>query len=64
MARPPRIDVEHTDGEATVPDPKGSDLWLDVQKAQDRLEQRWSVPSGGDWALLSPATARTRLPPR
>jgi hypothetical protein len=48
----PRIDVEHTDGEATVPDPKGSDLWLDVQKAQDRLEQRWSVPSGGDWALL------------
>lgn len=48
----PRIDVEHADGEAAVPNPRGSDLWLDVQEAQDRLEQRWSVPSDGDWALL------------
>jgi hypothetical protein len=48
----PRIDVEHSDGEAEVPNPKGSDLWLDVQQAQDRLEQRWSVPSDGDWSLL------------
>jgi hypothetical protein len=48
----PRIEVEHTEGEATVPNPKGSDLWLDVQVGQDRLEQRWSVPSEGDWALL------------
>ncbi|MDI3331867.1 MAG: hypothetical protein QJR09_14215 [Micrococcus sp.] len=48
----PRIEVQHTDGEATVPNPKGSDLWLEVQEAQDRLEERWSVPSDGDWALL------------
>jgi hypothetical protein len=48
----PRIDVEHADGEAAVPNPKDSDLWLDVQVGQDRLEQRWSVPSDGDWALL------------
>lgn len=48
----PRVDIEHADGQATVPDPKGSDLWLDVQEGQDRLEQRWSVPSDGDWALL------------
>ncbi|HRO93509.1 MULTISPECIES: hypothetical protein [Micrococcaceae] len=48
----PRIEVEHAEGEATVPDPKGSDLWLDVQEGKDRLEQRWSVPSDGDWALL------------
>jgi hypothetical protein len=48
----PRIEIEHADGQATVPNPKGSDLWLDVQEGKDRLEQRWSVPSDGDWALL------------
>lgn len=48
----PRVEVEHADGEASVPNPKGSDLWVDVQVGRDRLEQRWSVPSDGDWALL------------
>ncbi|MGD6978073.1 hypothetical protein [Citricoccus zhacaiensis] len=48
----PRIEVEHAEGESTVPNPRGSDLWLDVQEGKDRLEQRWSVPSDGDWALL------------
>ncbi|QCU78405.1 hypothetical protein E7744_09730 [Citricoccus sp. SGAir0253] len=48
----PRIEVEHAEGEATVPNPRDSDLWLDVQVGRDRLEQRWTVPSEGEWALL------------
>ncbi|XKH55907.1 hypothetical protein LG293_11850 [Citricoccus nitrophenolicus] len=48
----PRLVVEHTEGEATVPDPAGSDLWVDTQEASGTLDQRWSVPSEGDWSLL------------
>ncbi|WP_313815947.1 hypothetical protein [Citricoccus sp.] len=48
----PQVVVEHTEGEATVPDPAGSDLWVDTQEASGTIDQRWSVPSEGDWSLL------------
>lgn len=48
----PSVVVEHTEGEATVPNPVGSDLWVDLQEASGTIEQRWSVPSEGEWALL------------
>lgn len=48
----PRVVVEHTEGEATVPNPSGSDLWVDLQEASGTIEQRWSVPAEGDWSLL------------
>ncbi|MFC7402737.1 hypothetical protein [Citricoccus sp. GCM10030269] len=58
----PRVVVEHTDGEATVPDPAGSDLWVDVQRASGTIEQRWSVPSEGEWALLVAADGTQPAP--
>ncbi|MGM7670061.1 hypothetical protein [Microbacterium sp. A93] len=58
----PRVVVEHTDGEATVPDPAGSDLWVDLQEASGTIEQRWSVPSEGEWALLVAADGTEPAP--
>ncbi|HEY4614112.1 MAG TPA: hypothetical protein VIG75_01485, partial [Citricoccus sp.] len=58
----PRVEVEHSEGEQSVPNPQGSDLWVDVQEAQDRVEQRWSVPSDGDWALLVARDGREPAP--
>lgn len=58
----PRVVVEHTEGEATVPDPAGSDLWVDLQEASGTIEQRWSVPSEGEWALLVAADGTEPAP--
>ncbi|NUL43658.1 hypothetical protein F7P69_00375 [Cellulosimicrobium funkei] len=58
----PRVVVEHTEGEATVPDPAGSDLWVDTQEGSGTIDQRWSVPSEGDWALLVAADGTEPAP--
>ncbi|MFC0248686.1 hypothetical protein ACFFIO_09250 [Citricoccus parietis] len=58
----PRVVVEHTEGEATVPDPAGSDLWVDTQEASGTIDQRWSVPSEGDWSLLVAADGTEPAP--
>lgn len=58
----PRVVVEHTEGEATVPDPAGSDLWVDTQEASGTIEQRWSVPSEGEWSLLVAADGTEPAP--
>ncbi|GAA4771581.1 hypothetical protein [Citricoccus nitrophenolicus] len=58
----PRVVVEHTEGEATVPDPAGSDLWVDLQEASGTIEQRWSVPSEGEWSLLVAADGTEPAP--
>lgn len=57
-----RVVVEHTEGEATVPDPAGSDLWVDLQEASGTIDQRWSVPSEGEWALLVAADGTEPAP--
>lgn len=48
----PVVTVEHTEGESTVPNPVGSDLWVDIQEAEGTITQRWSTPAEGEWALL------------
>ncbi|WP_010525763.1 hypothetical protein [Nesterenkonia sp. F] len=49
----PQMVGEHVDGESTVPDPSGSDLWAAEEQAEGPLQYRWSVPDdSGDWALL------------
>lgn len=58
----PRVVVEHTEGEASVPNPAGSDLWVDLQEANGTIEQRWSVPSEGEWALLVAADGTESAP--
>lgn len=48
----PRVIVEHTDGEAVVPTPVDSDLWIETHQASGTLEQRWTLPEEDQTALL------------
>ncbi|MDZ5078626.1 hypothetical protein [Nesterenkonia sp. HG001] len=50
---PPSVVAEHVDGEAQVPDPSGSDLWVATEIAEGSLEYRWVAPDdSGDWGLM------------
>lgn len=44
--------VEHADGEATAPNPAGSDLWVSTENASGELEYSWTPPADGDWTLV------------
>lgn len=46
------LQVEHADGEAAVPNPAGSDLWVTTENASGDLEYQWTPPADGDWTLL------------
>ncbi|MFD1242312.1 hypothetical protein [Arthrobacter ulcerisalmonis] len=46
------LQVEHAEGEATVPNPAGSDLWVSTENASGNLEYTWTPPADGDWSLL------------
>jgi hypothetical protein len=46
------LQVEHADGEATAPNPAGSDLWVSTENASGELEYTWTPPADGDWTLL------------
>ena len=46
------LQVEHADGDATAPNPAGSDLWVSTENASGELEYSWTPPADGDWTLL------------
>ena len=46
------LQVEHADGEATAPNPTGSDLWVSTENASGELEYSWTPPADGDWTLV------------
>ena len=48
----PRLMVEHTEGETPVPNPIGSDLWIETHTVSGTLEQRWTLPEEDQTALL------------
>jgi len=62
--------VDHADGEATAPNPAGSDLWVSNENASGELEYTWTPPADGDWSLLlasdgtkpAPATVSMTFP--
>ncbi|MGJ9405196.1 hypothetical protein ACHABQ_02580 [Nesterenkonia aurantiaca] len=50
---PATIETQFTEGETTVPDPSGSDLWAATETTQGDLRYRWSAPDDtGEWSLL------------
>ncbi|UUL77879.1 hypothetical protein NG819_11350 [Pseudarthrobacter sp. Fe7] len=64
------LQVDHADGEATAPNPAGSDLWVSNENASGELEYTWTPPADGDWSLLlasdgtkpAPATVSMTFP--
>ncbi|QDG68848.1 hypothetical protein NIBR502772_16160 [Pseudarthrobacter sp. NIBRBAC000502772] len=46
------LQVEHADGDATAPNPSGSDLWVSTENASGELEYSWTPPADGEWSLL------------
>lgn len=54
--------VEHADGEATAPNPSGSDLWVSTESASGALEYSWTPPADGEWSLLLAADGTKPAP--
>lgn len=46
------LQMERADGEATAPNPSGSDLWVSTETASGDLEYTWTPPADGEWSLL------------
>ncbi|MBP2216160.1 hypothetical protein [Arthrobacter sp. CAN_C5] len=46
------LQTTFTDGEQTVPDPSGSDLWTSEETAEGSVTHRWLDPADGDWSIL------------
>ncbi|MGX5716505.1 hypothetical protein [Arthrobacter sp. MAHUQ-56] len=56
------LQVEHADGDATAPNPAGSDLWVTSENASGELEYTWTPPADGDWSLLLAADGTKPAP--
>lgn len=58
----PTVEMTYVDGEAEVPNPATSDLWLATQDVTDEVTQRWTSNDSGDWALLIAADGTEPAP--
>lgn len=56
------LTVDHADGDATAPNPAGSDLWVSNENASGELEYTWTPPADGDWSLLLAADGTKPAP--
>ncbi|MEG9248702.1 hypothetical protein V6S67_11480 [Arthrobacter sp. Soc17.1.1.1] len=56
------LSSEFTDGEDSVPDPSGSDLWISEEPGDGSLTYRWSEPVEGDWSILLAADGTAPAP--
>lgn len=56
------LSTERVDGEDTVPDPSGSDLWISEEPGEGTLTYRWSEPLEGDWSILLAADGEAPAP--
>ncbi|MBJ2122029.1 hypothetical protein I6N91_13670 [Arthrobacter sp. MSA 4-2] len=46
------LKTEFTEGEATVPDPRGADLWTSEETAEGSVTHSWINPAEGDFSIL------------
>ncbi|MHA7153529.1 hypothetical protein [Arthrobacter sp. TMN-50] len=51
-----------TDGEQTVPNPSGSDLWTSEETADGSVTHRWLDPAEGEWSILLAADGENSAP--
>jgi hypothetical protein len=56
------LTTEFTDGEKTVPDPRGADLWTSEETADGSVTHRWLEPAEGDWSILLAADGKRPAP--
>jgi hypothetical protein len=56
------LSSEYAEGDETVPDPSGSDLWISEEPGDGSLTYRWSEPVEGDWSILLAADGEAPAP--
>ncbi len=56
------IEATFTEGEKSVPDPRGSDLWVSEETASGKVVQSWVDPAPGEWSLLIAADGKSPAP--
>lgn len=57
-----QLQTEFTDGEPTVPNPSGADLWTSEETAEGSLTHRWLDPGEGEWSILVAADGEAPAP--
>ncbi len=57
-----QLQTEFTEGEETVPNPSGADLWTSEETAERTLSHRWLDPGEGDWSILVAADGEAPAP--
>ncbi|MCG2624008.1 hypothetical protein LVY72_19120 [Arthrobacter sp. I2-34] len=51
-----------TDGDAKVPNPAGSDLWVSEETADSAIDYSWTDPAPGQWSILLAADGTKPAP--
>ncbi|MBF4993554.1 hypothetical protein ITX31_05455 [Arthrobacter gandavensis] len=46
------LSAETSEGDASVPSPAGSDLWVSEESVDGELSYTWTEPAPGDWSVL------------
>ncbi|WP_458115255.1 hypothetical protein [Arthrobacter sp. D2-10] len=56
------LQTEFAEGEDTVPNPSGADLWTSEETAEGTLTHRWLDPGEGEWSILIAADGEAPAP--
>ena len=57
-----QLQAESVKGDAQVPNPAGSDLWVSEETADGQTDHRWIAPADGEWSILLAADGKQPAP--
>ncbi|WP_262105298.1 hypothetical protein [Arthrobacter sp. Marseille-P9274] len=57
-----QLQAETVKGDAEVPNPAGSDLWVSEETADGQTDHRWIAPADGEWSILLAADGKQPAP--
>ncbi|WP_336712817.1 hypothetical protein [Arthrobacter sp. USHLN218] len=57
-----QLQAETVKGDAEVPNPAGSDLWVSEETADGQADHRWIAPGDGEWSILLAADGKQPAP--